>query len=364
MALIGSVGVSAGNTSGSEQLKYEEEADMIKDVLNTTKTSSNTVNSGSTNTSNSNTTGGTAASSNTTNNSGSVNTTNIGGSSSTTYNSGRVDTSQLMLTEEAVNHLTKQMLESTQGLAAVSKGQNMSGGYNTTANTLITNDLLSRVAGDVAAKSAKTINTMGASSSSTVNSGSVNTQNIGASTTTQTIGATNNFSNQEVTNIIGGSNSKTDAISELVGHEVGKTTTTGSKDKETEQSEVKTEAKAGWILCTELYNQKRMPHRFYLYGHKAFAQYDEQGKKGYYIWAVPALKHLKAHPYSLLSKVICKTMNARAEHLASEHGCKRANKSVLGYITKHLLYGICWTLSRTIARNYAAPAFTAKGVTP
>lgn len=359
-------GVSVGHINGSEQLNYDEDTDLVKNVLNTTKGSTDTTNSGSTNTTHGISIGGTNGSTNTMSTDASKNTTVVGPSSSntSTFNSGRIDTSQVMMTDEAVKHITDQMMESTQGLAAVSKGQNMSGGYNTTANTLITNDLMSRIAGEVAVRGAKTVNTIGSSTSSsnTQNSGATTTQNIGATNTTQNIGATSTFNNSDVTNIIGGSTSHTDSVSEMIGQENSQQTTVGSKDKETKQTEAKAESK--WILCTELYLQGRMPARSYLYGSKAFAKYDEQGKKGYYIWAVPALKHLRKHPHSILSQLICITMNARAAHLAAENGCARSKKSILGFIVKHGLYAICWTLSRTIAKNYKSPQFTIQGVTP
>lgn len=359
MALVGSV--EAGHSSGSENLNSTEDTDLVKNILGKTTTNGTTINSGSTNTSNSQTTGGTNGSTNTIGTAASVNTSVTGPSTSNTYNSGRVDTSQLMLTDEAVNHLTKQMMESTQGLASVSKGEHASGAYNSTTNTLLTNDLLSRVAGEVAAKSAKTVNTIGASTSSTTNSGSTTTNNIGATKTTQDIGPTSTFSDSAVSTIIGGSTSQTQSIADVMNTETSKQTVAATKQKDTTQTETK--AKGGWILCTELRAQNRMPYKHYVFGFRSFAKYDEQGKKGYYIWAVPALKHLRKYPLSNLSKLICITMNARAEYLAAEQGCPGANKSVLGFIVKHSLYGICWTLSRTIARNYEVPAFTSEGVT-
>lgn len=84
---------------------------------------------------------------------------------STTQNSGRTDTSQLMITKEGTDAVLRQILESTQGLAYVTSGQTNSGMYNSNVNTLLTNDLLSRTAGEVAKLSAPTVNTVGASSS-------------------------------------------------------------------------------------------------------------------------------------------------------------------------------------------------------
>lgn len=110
-------------------------------------------------------------------------------------------------------------------------------------------------------------------------------------------------------------------------------------------------AAAAWIVCTELNKQGRLPYRYYIYGAREFAKYDERGKQGYYIWAIPSVEHLRAHPTSLYSRALEVVFNARAEYLAAKAGCKGARKTALGFITTHGLYAFCWTLSRTIARK-------------
>lgn len=110
-------------------------------------------------------------------------------------------------------------------------------------------------------------------------------------------------------------------------------------------------AAIAWIICTELNKQGRLPYRYYIYGAREFAKYDERGKQGYYIWAIPSVKHLRAYPNSKYSKLMEVVFNARAEYLAAKAGCKGARKTVLGFVTTHGLYAMCWTLSRTIARK-------------
>jgi hypothetical protein len=385
MAFSLSGGVSNTKDKNTEVLDYEELLKAYKESQsnsesetagitvnsgrtdtgkNTTNTTNNntTVNSGSTNTS------GTAASTNSVENSGSTNTTNIGGSYSTTYNSGRTDSVQTILSQEAVDHLTRGILESTQGLAAVSSGQKMNGLYDSTANTLLTNDLLSRTAGEVAVRGAKTVTTIGASHSSTFNSGSTNTEKIGGSRTTQNIGATSGFQN------IGGNTSTSSGTSSSIvdtllnvgessstnasktkgtvnSVDTAETLTSGSKVKEGESSQTTKGGKAGWIVCGELYKQNRMPREFYLPGLRAFNQYNGTIKKGYYYWAVPAVAHLKAHPQSKRSRFLDVMLNARAEYLAAEAGVIHARKTKLGWISKQLVWG-CWLLGKTVARNY------------
>lgn len=106
-----------------------------------------------------------------------------------------------------------------------------------------------------------------------------------------------------------------------------------------------------WIICTELNKQGRMPHKYYRYGGREFLKYDAQGKQGYYIWAIPSVRHLKKYPNSTYSKLMCWVFNHRAEYLSAIGGCAGARKTVAGFITTHGLYALCWTLSRTIARK-------------
>jgi hypothetical protein len=236
------------------------------------------------------------------------------------------------------------MLSSNQGLAAVSSGQKAAGGYNSTATSLLTNDLLANVAGEVAVRGAKTVNTIGSSSSTTTNSGK---------TTTQNIGATENYSSSDTLQNIGASTSSTQGTT--TGTSINKTledmTGVSTSAKDSTENNNKQEAKGGWIVCTELVKQHRMPVKYYYFGLKVFDSYDERGKKGYYYWAVPAVKHLRAKPNSFLSLVLEKVMCARAEQLAADAGYNFARKTVGGFLAKHVLYGVCWILSRTLARN-------------
>ena len=68
----------------------------------------------------------------------------IGGKTTTTSNSG--------ISSAGLSALLNQLLSSTQGLASVAGGQNTAGLYNSTVQTQMVNDLLTRTAGEVAAK--------------------------------------------------------------------------------------------------------------------------------------------------------------------------------------------------------------------
>lgn len=80
----------------------------------------------------------------------------ISGTQSTSTTSGGTKTTQTQLDQNTVNGLLKSALESNQGLASVTQGQVGAGLYNSSTNTMLTNDLLSRLTTDIAAKSAPT----------------------------------------------------------------------------------------------------------------------------------------------------------------------------------------------------------------
>lgn len=60
------------------------------------------------------------------------------------------ETQQTNLSMEGLDAVLRQILESNQGLASVARGQRNAGLYNSSANTLLTNDLITRAAGEVA----------------------------------------------------------------------------------------------------------------------------------------------------------------------------------------------------------------------
>lgn len=80
----------------------------------------------------------------------------------TVKSSGGTQTQQTQLSQEAINALLKGLMEGTSGrpgLAAVAAGQKTPGLYNSTSRTLLTNDLMSRAAAEVAKASAPTVTT-------------------------------------------------------------------------------------------------------------------------------------------------------------------------------------------------------------
>jgi hypothetical protein len=78
---------------------------------------------------------------------------------SVTENSGGSSVSQTILSPEAEQALVKKMLEADNGLASLSTGEKSAGLYNTTTRMLQTNDLLARIANNVAVAGAPTVKT-------------------------------------------------------------------------------------------------------------------------------------------------------------------------------------------------------------
>jgi len=85
-------------------------------------------------------------------------------------------------------------------------------------------------------------------------------------------------------------------------------------------------AAAAWIICTELMRQKRLPKRHWAAGLRVFEQYPEIGKRGYYVWAIPSVRHLRRHPDSLYSRFLGAVFRWRAEDIAARVGVKGARR--------------------------------------
>lgn len=285
-------------------------------------------------------------------NSGRTDTSTTGPSSSVTYNSGRVDTAQVLLTPDAINRLITQALQGSSGLAAVTSGQAASGGYDTTVNTFLTNDLLTRVAGDVAVRGAITETRIGASDSRTINSGSTTTNVMGASSSSS--GSNNRIGESTVTNTSqSNSASQTNPFVNQVTQTVGPRTVIEDvhQDPVTNTTSTKTsKGLPGWIVCTELHRQGRLSTGLYRPGLAHFRSYDYDRLRGYYIWAIPAVKHLKADPNSWISNTLCSVFNARARYIYNERN--KISSSVYEALCMWGVHFVCWSLARTVARWY------------
>ena len=81
------------------------------------------------------------------------------GKSGTTTTTGGTSTKQTVLDQNTLNAIMKSALEGNQGLANVASGQRAAGMYDSTVNTQLTNDLLSRLATQTAVAGAPTVTT-------------------------------------------------------------------------------------------------------------------------------------------------------------------------------------------------------------
>lgn len=382
----GSVDVSSTINSGRTDTSSGETYNSGRTDLN--YNSQTTINSGRTDTTVNS--GRVDTGSATTTNSGSTNTshtaarTNTVDTSSSTFNSGRTDTQQVLLSETAVNRLIQQMMEGTSGLQAVLSGQRQSGGYNSTAGTLLTSDLAARVAGEVAVRGAITETKIGSSYS---NTSGRQVENIGAIDTTQVIGGST--STQDYRNVIGESSStatigkSTNSVSGMSSNVIGEsygasrgTNTIGESRSdstvnrggsrtdifETEAKQVDSKSKKEStttnvsvkskvsIVCTELNRTGKLPYAIYILSSKEFQTYPEHVLAGYYFWAVPVLTKLRKNPKSLHAKFYTWLLNSR---------CRGTVGSLPKYPTTwydkpvaKVTYGICWLLGKTVARNF------------
>lgn len=114
-----------------------------------------------------------------------------------------------------------------------------------------------------------------------------------------------------------------------------------------------------WIVCTEFVKQGRMNKRYYIVGSKEFANYWEYGKRGYYLWAIPAVRHLRKHPDSYLSKFLSVTFNKRIAHIAACANIRGAHWTVSGAIVTHALWYLCAFLAITVCPFLSKPDWLA-----
>lgn len=102
----------------------------------------------------------------------------------------------------------------------------------------------------------------------------------------------------------------------------------------------------GWIICTELLKQKRLPKEYYVPGLRVFQAYRLDLLDGYYIWARPTVRLLIEKPFCLRSRFISYIFNARAEYLASCAGVKNARNLLTGQVISAFVYGFCYVIGQ------------------
>lgn len=98
----------------------------------------------------------------------------------------------------------------------------------------------------------------------------------------------------------------------------------------------------GWVICTELVKQNRLPRKYWMPGAAVFAAYPDYVREGYYVWAVPSVRHLRDHPRSLYSRFLCAVFNWRAENIAAHAKVRGARVLLRGAMVTAVLWPLCY----------------------
>lgn len=99
----------------------------------------------------------------------------------------------------------------------------------------------------------------------------------------------------------------------------------------------------GWIICTELMLQGKMPRKWWIKGAPIFAAYPNEVKQGYYLWAIPCVVHLRSYPNSILSRLLCVVFNCRAQSIAEK-------ATIRGRAITVVLWPICYAIGYVLIR--------------
>ncbi len=107
----------------------------------------------------------------------------------------------------------------------------------------------------------------------------------------------------------------------------------------------------GWIICTELMRQGKMPKRHWIAGAPVFAVYPEDVKRGYYLWAIPTVRHLRRRPGSMFSRAVGTAFRWRAEDIAAKKGVVGARRLWRGTVITAVLYPVCKILGHVVGEQ-------------
>lgn len=99
---------------------------------------------------------------------------------------------------------------------------------------------------------------------------------------------------------------------------------------------------AGTVICTELMRQGRMPRSWWLAS--ARDPIPNIARKGYYVWGLPSVRHLRRRPHSLYSRALCRAFNWRAEDIAAKAGVPGARRLLRGRLVTAVLAAPCLIL--------------------
>jgi hypothetical protein len=99
-------------------------------------------------------------------------------------------------------------------------------------------------------------------------------------------------------------------------------------------------ALAGWVVCTELTRQGKIPTKIYRYALRRFNLYNHWGVRGYHKWGIPLKNYVRDNPDTKITAVIAYLFLKRAHNLALLEGCPDAKWTRVGAVTTFACYWI------------------------
>lgn len=100
----------------------------------------------------------------------------------------------------------------------------------------------------------------------------------------------------------------------------------------------------GTVICTELLRQGRIPKRWYLAGARVSSKYPAAVLEGYRIWAVPSVRHLRAHPNSLYSRFLEAIFIWYLGNISAAAGVTGARKLWRGVVVTFVIWRLCYAV--------------------
>lgn len=94
-------------------------------------------------------------------------------------------------------------------------------------------------------------------------------------------------------------------------------------------------AVTGSIICTELKQQTKLSMKLWIACGKEFSTYPDIIKRGYYFYAIPAVRHMRKHPEGKLSRLLERLLKCRANWVAAKHRTYGSTKTVRGFCVFH-----------------------------
>ena len=109
---------------------------------------------------------------------------------------------------------------------------------------------------------------------------------------------------------------------------------------------------AATVICSELVRQGRMSDKWRRAGMRHFMRYPAIARRGYWVWAIPVVRHLRRSPDSLFSRVIATAFNWRAEDIAARVGVKSARRLLRGRMVTAAMVLPCLVCGAVAERDW------------